>query len=149
MRHCRRNFVLYVPIYFAFPLCPTPVKTFVRLLTLRDVPVVCILTSLLAVGPRGCSGHGACNQNTGKCQCDPLWDVLPSCRVKGCASNCTNGACVDGVCECNPGFLGPSCDDFTCLNGCSGHGVCRYLYPPLSMACSRADASVDCSGRNS
>ena len=78
-------------------------------------------------GPRGCSGHGLCIPATGKCQCDPMWDVLPSCSVRGCASNCTNGACVDGACECNPGFSGAACEEYICLNECSGHGKCRLV----------------------
>jgi hypothetical protein len=78
-------------------------------------------------GPRGCSGHGECIQLTGKCLCDPMWNVVPSCSVRGCASNCTHGTCVDGTCECNPGFAGAVCDIYTCLNGCSGHGKCRLV----------------------
>ncbi len=88
------------------------------------------MLDLGAAGPRGCSGHGECIRTTGKCLCDPMWNVVPSCSARGCASNCTHGTCVDGTCECNPGFAGAACEIYTCLNGCSGHGKCRLFRAP-------------------
>jgi len=105
------------------------------ILGVRVLIIIMFQLAPFSSGPRGCSGHGTCNQNSGKCQCDPLWNVLPSCSIRGCASNCTNGACVDGTCECNVGFSGPACEDFACENGCSGHGVCRYAALQFSQTC--------------
>ena len=91
------------------------------------------MTCPFVAGPKNCSGHGTCDTSRGRCQCDPSvgatfkYEGL-SCSIRGCAFNCTNGACVDGACECNPGFSGVSCDDYICLNGCHaslGRGVCR------------------------
>ncbi len=36
--------------------------------------------------------------------------LLTSCNKDGCDDSCLNGICVEGVCECLPGFEGPSCD---------------------------------------
>jgi len=47
-----------------------------------------------------------------------------------CDSNCSlHGECIDGECECEPGFEGDSCGvESVCepSTDCSGHGVCRY-----------------------
>ena len=50
----------------------------------------------------------------------PGWDGVSM------ASVCSNrGLCnYEGECECNPGFVGRSCE-YECPNGCSGHGVCE------------------------
>lgn len=68
-------------------------------------------------------------------------------------SNCTNGVCVDGECECNPGYSGADCETFSCVNECSGHGNCdislgRCRCHPWYTGedCSTALCPANCSG---
>ena len=35
-----------------------------------------------------------------------------------------NGICVNGTCNCSPGFQGRNCEINNCPNGCSSHGIC-------------------------
>ena len=44
-----------------------------------------------------------------------------------CPLGCSNqGACVDDVCQCYPGFQGPDCGTrLSCPNDCSGQGFCH------------------------
>ncbi len=42
-----------------------------------------------------------------------------------CPGNCSmRGVCIDGECNCETGFTGESCEDRTCPDDCSGHGIC-------------------------
>ena len=86
-----------------------------------------------------CSRHGACEFNA--CVCDPgFWGDDCSqltCPGAVCAfdyvgralvcDQCGAGGTCDGAtgaCACVFPASGPACDQFACLNGCSGHGVC-------------------------
>jgi hypothetical protein len=102
-----------------------------------------------------CSGHGVCSSRN-LCTCDEGWgsptDIAtyksPDCSLRVCASGmqwgslattntsahttleCSgNGLCnrYSGVCDCNYGFFGKSCERRGCPNGCSGHGVCKSM----------------------
>jgi hypothetical protein len=46
--------------------------------------------------------------------CDPCKDV-----------NCNQGKCVEGSCECNPGWTGVNCDVDLCANVNCNHGSCE------------------------
>lgn len=46
------------------------------------------------------------------------------------AEECSGAGLCDrqsGLCRCNPGFTGHSCERMVCPNGCSGRGVCKTL----------------------
>jgi len=95
-----------------------------------------------------CSGHGVCevsnvslsvssitpthvlnaSLNHGVyCNCDDGWGgVEGDCSSNiSCAKNCNgNGDCLDGKCYCKDGWYGETCNEKTCPNLCSGHGLC-------------------------
>ena len=77
--------------------------------------------------PRGCSGHGVCDGNTGVCACEPGFDHRPDCAPEegGCGDGCVHGACVAGACVCEPGWRGERCDHLSCMpaGGLSAGGL--------------------------
>ena len=60
--------------------------------------------------PKGCSGHGICNNATLECSC-AVGFMGKACDKKACGSGCGNGRCVDGACMCNRGWGGDNCND--------------------------------------
>ncbi|GFR41319.1 hypothetical protein Agub_g2003 [Astrephomene gubernaculifera] len=81
--------------------------------------------------PQGCSEHGVCNEELGRCDC-PRHYTGPDCRTVNpdleevceeygfslrtcretspCFNSCNNrGKCVSGFCHCHPGFWGMDC----------------------------------------
>ncbi|KAM4703377.1 multiple epidermal growth factor-like domains protein 8 [Rhinophrynus dorsalis] len=62
--------------------------------------------------PRGCSGHGLCQENT-QCLCDFGWGG-EGCQVPYCSSYCNtlHGTCNQDTqrCVCSPGYVGERCD---------------------------------------
>jgi len=101
-----------------------------------------------------CDGHGACNQDTGRCTCDTLYSG-ESCERKDCpvvnGRVCNNqGKCVRedqaddnlGTCKCTWPYFGVDCSQKHCpasgsnsdfswhgvhrTDQCDGHGVCNY-----------------------
>ena len=103
-----------------------------------------------------CSGAGRCVA-PGLCQCDAGRDG-DDCSLTSdgklaaqpvCPSHCRNhGKCVKGMCICDPGFGGLSCEA-QCDHSCSGHGVCSG---PNVCACSggwvgKRCAEAHCSSR--
>lgn len=99
--------------------------------------------------PEGCNGHGQCTfqspHSPGQCQCDYGWGggacnrVALYTQLRGCANDCSgNGLCMDGLCTCNVGFVGPDCSQVVCdpgqigpdcelkrcPNDCFGQGLC-------------------------
>ena len=77
--------------------------------------------------PNDCSGHGACNAMTGKCDCTackscPIKYGGEDCSLKVCPNNCNgHGKCAQGVCQCDAGFTGAQTDDCS-IRTCSGGG---------------------------
>ena len=74
-----------------------------------------------------CSLHENCIDK--KCKlCKNGWNG-PMCQVKvplKCDSRCNqNGICVNGTCNCLPGFQGRNCDINNCPNSCSSNGMCE------------------------
>lgn len=97
-----------------------------------------------------CSGHGACNNATGACDCYSDWHGL-KCQLASCPQGrawfdepfttseahqmreCSNMGICDintGRCACRPGWIGEACDILDCPRdpstgiACSGHGWC-------------------------
>jgi len=98
-----------------------------------------------ALCPNGCSGHGKCDQKTGKCTCNEGWSGN-ACEKALCPNGCYgHGKCdqTTGKCTCNEGWSGNACEKALCPNGCSGHGKCD----PVSGKCSCTDgwSGKDCS----
>ena len=86
-------------------------------------------------------GRGPCqqvctyiDQTFHRCSCFPGWELSVnqhSCFRPGqddCVNNCSgNGVCLEGGrCDCQFGWLGPSCSEAVCYNfaNCFGHGDC-------------------------
>jgi hypothetical protein len=117
-----------------------------------------------------CSRHGVCEFNF--CVCDPgFWGddcSLVACpgavctfdydaHVLRCEQCGENGECdgASGACACVFPASGPACDQFACLNDCSGHGVCDTARADASTgygvcACAQVDGiavyeGADCS----
>ena len=55
-----------------------------------------------------------------------VW-LLLFCRVDyECPDNCSGqGVCQDGVCRCDPGWVGELCHLPACPGDCLGNGVCN------------------------
>merc|ERR1711871_321338 len=86
--------------------------------------------------PGDCSGHGDCNEETGKCSCHPTFQGT-DCSLKSC-SNCIHGVCQGETCLCDDNYFGESCELHKCPGDCSGHGEC------LSVSDDAASAACDC-----
>mmetsp|Transcript_105805 Transcript_105805/g.329863 ORF Transcript_105805/g.329863 Transcript_105805/m.329863 type:complete len:352 (-) Transcript_105805:113-1168(-) len=84
-----------------------------------------------------CSGHGACDLETGLCRCERLF-AGPVCKVEHCPGfeetglDCNgHGVCESGACKCAPGWgllVGKTganiCQDRVCPLPCGDHGKC-------------------------
>lgn len=72
-----------------------------------------------------CSGHGTCER--GRCVCKDGFLGL-SCEQPTCPNCGAHGSCHEetGECICEEGFFGRDCSTqlLTCVNDCSGHGLC-------------------------
>lgn len=108
----------------------------------------------------GCSGHGTCTfitlNSPGECSCDYGWAGAACHRPAvyatqpACPEDCTgNGLCMNGICNCNVGVTGPSCNmvmssastSKTCPLDCHGNGLCFNG----ECSCSDAYGGHDCS----
>ena len=74
-------------------------------------------------------------------------------EVKLCEGGCSgNGECVQGICVCNDGFRGVTCETQYCSNECSHHGTCNSKFECECDAawtaddCSKIKCPNDCSG---
>lgn len=74
--------------------------------------------------PKGCSGHGICNNATMECACSAGF-MGKACDKKACVGGCDHGRCVDGACMCNRGFGGDNCSTELCPDNCGAHGTCE------------------------
>ncbi len=104
------------------------------------------VVGMAAAGCNMCSGHGDCGAND-LCTC---WDnyMGADCSLRVCPydhaftdvpsdintahnyAECSNAGVCDretGECQCREGYTGRACERTTCMNDCSGHGVCRTL----------------------
>nr|CAB3267154.1 tenascin-R-like [Phallusia mammillata] len=103
------------------------------------------------------------SQKCRSCQEEPLLDIIQGTEedqavievsARGyCPLNCSgNGACVDGLCKCRPGFIGKDCSKSRCPNACSGHGncdkhgKCKCWGKWTEKDCSERACTKDCNG---
>jgi hypothetical protein len=159
--------------------------------------ILMVLVAFIAVResiadcPNGCSGHGLCGTPDRVCLCS-VGFMGGDCSLRTCPqglawtdqtikmddahnfAECSNMGHCDrstGLCTCNPGFEGLSCQRMTCPNMCTGHGTCQsmryhatqkdpgdgqiYLYTEnwdadkiYGCQCDEGYAGYDCSLRN-
>jgi len=109
--------------------------------------------------PANCSGHGVCgNDMQGHnpiCHCKspyagPICDQIQG----GCATDCgAHGVCRNGLCYCDSGWRGASCQMEKCSGNCNHHGVCSIDKTSLTetspifegCTCNHGYAPPDCS----
>lgn len=100
-----------------------------------------------------CSNHGNFSFESRQCKCEHGWQgpqcfQSENCIDKTCVTcingwsgpNCLtqvplkcdtrcnqHGLCLNGTCQCSPGYQGRNCDINSCPNSCSSNGVCELL----------------------
>ena len=98
-----------------------------------------------------CNRHGTCEQ--GQCNCHDNWGLGMSHASGDCSdricpfelswgdrpdsqgyrhryAECADKGVCDrdtGECYCYPGYAGKGCQRQSCVNDCSGHGICSYI----------------------
>lgn len=66
--------------------------------------------------------------------------------VGRCLNDCSDqGACVNGTCQCRPGYIGEDCSLVYCANNCSKKGVCKTGF----CVCQDGFAGDDCNSGES
>jgi len=99
-------------------------KTAVQLLALLLINLATYApASLISKCAAGCSNHGTCNEELGRCDC-PRHRSGPACEV----NHAGDMAGIEGLCE-KYSFTGTTCMRNTsssgaCLNDCNRRGVC-------------------------
>jgi len=102
---------------------------------------------------QNCSGHGKCNEKQ-ECVCESGW-IGSICQTKTCLgypqSECSkHGMCINGECQCSPGFFNKDCSG-SCPSAfgqnsgvvCSNHGKCFEN----RCACDPSWTGTDCNSR--
>ena len=72
------------------------------------------------------------------------------CALRTCPNDCSyNGYCINGTCNCYPGFVGNDCSGKVCPGSefvpqkiCSGHGLCGRN---VTCVCDVGWTGFDCS----
>ena len=99
----------------------------------------------------GCGGHGLCVAATSAL---PGQAARPGVEQPAAALSVVSAAGVDGVCVCDAGYSGATCEAFilpaaVCLHNCSGRGTCTVggtcacMPGRTGAACELADAATD------
>ncbi|XP_063148798.1 tenascin-X-like [Candoia aspera] len=74
-----------------------------------------------------CSHHGSFDLSRCLCECESGWGG-PTCAEPVCSGGCggpDRGRCVDGHCQCQPGYSGVSCEERpSCPDDCNDQGRC-------------------------
>lgn len=61
-----------------------------------------------------------------KAFCDTITWLLIIAPLELCAVDCgSHGVCSGGVCQCEDGWGGASCEERTCHPNCAEHGQCK------------------------
>lgn len=69
--------------------------------------------------------------------------VLP--YTYSCDPECMAGSCTgNGVCTCDPGFVGAACETTVCEPACAGHGVCAGGPPNVCVCAYSIWSGVNC-----
>uniref|UniRef100_A0ACB8EFN2 Uncharacterized protein n=1 Tax=Sphaerodactylus townsendi TaxID=933632 RepID=A0ACB8EFN2_9SAUR len=74
-----------------------------------------------------CSHHGSFDLSRCLCECELGWGG-PTCAQPVCPGGCggpQQGKCVDGRCQCRPGYSGVRCEEsLSCPDDCNDQGRC-------------------------
>lgn len=120
-----------------------------------------------------CQNHGEFQYESKTCKCNSGWtgpdcsrnehclDIMCTVCVNGwsgvncmqqvplqCDIRCQeHGICVNGTCNCSPGYQGRNCDINSCPKGCSSNGVCEKSvnqYTRYQCVCSKGWSGQAC-----
>ena len=100
-----------------------------------------------------CSGHGACDALTLRCNCDTGYGGAGCSESNACDVPCVHGTCFNRTtCRCTPGYIGNSCEMHSCgaNHDCNGHGKCSPgdKGKPPACTCTPGFAGVVCEDKS-